>query len=279
MAILLSLVTAVMFGTGDFIGGLAAKRMHVLQALLGAHLVGLVGVTAASLMWAESYRWEDLGLGALAGAFGFIGLGLLYRGLARGPMGVVAPLTAITSAAVPALWGTLVDNDTLSALGWVGVVLALLAIGLVSWSDDEGAARVSRRAVGEALLAGIGFGLMFVVLGHTDAASAPWPIVGARLLTASVLLSGFVATGRAVFPRDRVSVRLVLGLGLFDTSSNAVFLYAADRGSLTVVSVVSSLYPIATVLLARGVLGERMSRIQAGGFLAAMLATGLIAVG
>lgn len=268
-----------MFGTGDFIGGLAGRRMHVLRALASAHLVGLVGVTAASVMFAESFRWEDLGLGALAGAFGFVGLGLLYRGLARGPMGVVAPLTAITSAAVPALWGTIVEDDSIRTLGWIGVALALLAVGLVSWSDDGGAARVSSRVVGEALVAGVGFGLMFVVLGHADAASAPWPIVGARLLTTSVLLAGFFAAGRRVFPRDRVSWWLVLGLGLFDTASNAVFLYAVDRGSLTVVAVVSSLYPIATVLLARVVLGERMNRVQVGGFLAAMLATGLIAAG
>ena len=277
---LLSLITAVMFGTGDFIGGLAGKRMRVLQALAGAHLIGLVGVTATSLLIADRFRWEDLGFGAIAGAFGFVGLALLYRGLARGPMGVVAPLTAITSAAVPAFWGTVVDDDSLSLLSWLGVSFALLAIGLVSRADDDGgSARVTARVVGEALLAGAGFGFMFVVLAQTDPTSAPWPIVGARLLTASVLLAAFTITGRQVFPRDRVSFQLVVGLGLFDTGSNVVFLYAADRGSLTVVAVLSSLYPIATVLLARFVLGEQMSRIQTGAFVMAMAATGFIVAG
>jgi len=268
-----------MFGTADFFGGLAAKRMRVLQALAGAHIVGLIGVTAASLVIADQFRWKDLGWGSIAGAFGFVGLALLYRGLARGPMGVVAPLTAVTSAAVPTLWGSLVDDDALSAESWLGVVLALLAIVLVSWVEADGPRRVTVRVVGEALLAGVGFGLMFVMLDQADSSSAPWPIVGARLLTVSVLVAMFAVRGTAVFPRDRVSLQLVVALGLFDTGSNAVFLYAADRGSLTVVAVLSSLYPIATVLLARFVLDERLTRIQAGGFVLAMAATGLIAAG
>ncbi len=279
VAITLALLTAVLFGTGDFFGGLAGKRMSVLRVVAASHAVGLIGITAASLVLADQFRSRDLALGALSGMVGVVGLLLLYRGLARGPMGVVAPLTAITSAAVPGLWGTVVDGDRLSTTAWIGVAMALVAIALTSIDGDTGDAPVTARVIIEALGAGTGFGVMFIIFAETDPLSAPWPIVGARLLTAIGLGFWFLVRRRPIFPRDAISLRLVIALGFFDTGSNAVFLYAADHGSLTVVAVLSSLYPVATVVLARVVLSERLSRVQEVGFVAAMVATGLIAAG
>lgn len=278
MAIFLSLLTAASFGTGDFLGGLAGKRMRVIQVVVVSHLVGLVGITIASLVLAEQFVAVDLVWGALGGCAGGTGIALLYRGLARGPMGVIAPLTAITSAAVPSLWGVLVNGDRLAGVAWIGVVVALLAIGLVSWSPGEGE-RLTARAVLEALLAGVGFGLMFVALDQTVAESAPWPIVGARLCTGSILVAVFVLRRERILPADAGDRRLLVGAGLIDTGSNALFLYATQEGALTVVAVLSSLYPVATVLLARVVLAERLTRSQQLGFVASMLATALIAAG
>ena len=272
----MSLLTGVLFGAGDFIGGLAGRRVRILEVLVGAHLVGLVGIVAASLLIAETFTVRDLGWGAAGGAFGFVGLGLLYRGLARGPMGVVAPLTAITSAAVPALWGVVVNAEQLALLGWLGVVLALVAIGLVSRQPTQGEP-MSAAAVSEALLAGLGFGAMFIFLDQTDPETAPWSIVGARLLTAGVLAIVFVARRERVFPADPVARGLIVGLGVCDTASNALFLYAADAGSLAVAGVLSSLYPVSTVVLARVVLGERLQRPQQVGFLLAVGGAVLIA--
>lgn len=278
MAVFLSLLTAALFGTGDFLGGLAGRRVRVLQVLAVSHLVGLVGITVASLLLADRFIAADLAWGALAGASGFVGLGLLYRGLARGPMGVVAPLTAITSAAVPALWGVVVDGDTLSAGAWLGVGFALVAIALASWTPTDGQP-ITAAIVAEALLAGCGFGFMFVILDQTDPASAPWSIVGGRLLTAGCLLAWFRVRRERLVPPDQLSRRLLVGLGAFDTSSNALFLYAADAGSLTIAAVLSSLYPVSTIILARYVLGERLTRGQQAGLAAALLAAALIAVG
>ena len=278
MAIFLSLLTAASFGTGDFLGGLAGKRMRVIQVVVVSHLVGLVGITIASLVLAERFVAVDLVWGAIGGSAGGIGIALLYRGLARGPMGVVAPLTAITSAAVPSLWGVLVNGERLAGLAWLGVAIALVAIGLVSWSPGGGE-RLTTQAVLEALLAGAGFGLMFVALDQTDAASAPWPIVGARLFTGSILVAVFLIRREQILPAARSDRRLLLGAGLIDTGSNALFLYANEEGALTIVAVLSSLYPVATVLLARVVLAERLTRPQQLGFVAAMLATALIAAG
>ena len=275
---MLSLLTAASFGTGDFLGGLAGKRMRVIQVVVVSHLVGLVGITIASLVLAERFVAVDLVWGALGGSAGGIGIALLYRGLARGPMGVVAPLTAITSAAVPSLWGVIVNGERLAGLAWLGVAIALVAIGLVSWSPGGGE-RLTAQAVLEALLAGAGFGLMFVALDQTDAASAPWPIVGARLFTSSILVAVFLIRRERILPTARSDRRLLLGAGLIDTGSNALFLYANEEGALTIVAVLSSLYPVATVLLARVVLAERLTRPQQLGFVAAMLATALIAAG
>jgi hypothetical protein len=102
VAITLALLTAALFGTGDFLGGLAGKRMSVLRVLAISHTIGLLLITVGAIVIADEFLLGDLAWGALAGIAGFIGLALLDRGLARGPMGVVAPLTAITSAAVPA---------------------------------------------------------------------------------------------------------------------------------------------------------------------------------
>ena len=243
-----------------------------------SHTIGLVLITVGAVVIADEFLLGDLAWGALAGIAGFIGLALLYWGLARRPMGVVAPLTAITSAAVPAGWGLLVGDESLAGTAWVGVVVALLAIGLASASPVEQSS-VSLAAVLEALLAGVGFGLMFVGLDQTVEASAPWPIVGGRLMTVSAMaVFFFIVKRESPLPPVRSDIRLPAVAGFVDTFSNALFLYATLEGDLAIVAVLSSLYPIATVILARVVLGERLTRPQQSGFVAAMVATTLIAI-
>ena len=251
--------------------------MSVLRVLAISHTIGLVLITVGAIVIADEFLLGDLAWGALAGIAGFIGLALLYRGLARGPMGVVAPLTAITSAAVPAGWGLLVDDESLAGTAWVGVVVALLAIGLASASPFEQSS-VSLAAILEALLAGVGFGLMFVGLDQTIEASAPWPIVGGRLMTVSAMAVFFIVKRESPLPPVRADIRLPAVAGVVDIFSNALFLYATLEGDLAIVAVLSSLYPIATVILARVVLGERLTRPQQSGFVAAMVATTLIAI-
>ena len=281
MAVFLGLVIAGFFGSGDFFGGLSAKRTAVINVVALSHLVGLISVGALAPFLADRFIWADMGLGALGGLAGGFGVALLYRGLARGPMAVVAPLTAITSAAVPALWGIL-EGESFSGRTWLGLAIALIAIALISMpsgEDETDRAPVTAAVVLQSLAAGAGFGLMFILFDATDEASTPWPVVGARITT-TVLLFAFILTMRRDGLRSASQVRVpILLTGLFDTGSNALFLYATQVGSLTVVSVLSSLYPAATVVLARIVLGERMSRLQIGGLIAAMAAAALIAVG
>jgi len=289
VAIILSLLTAVVFGTGDFFGGLASKRASVLQVVAGSHFIGLISVALLALSIADEFTWRDFGLGMTGGIAGGLGVALLYRGLAQGPMAVVAPTTAITSAVVPAFWGV-ATGDRLGPLAWLGVIVALIAIGLISTAVDDSGARVTVRVIIESLLAGAGFGLFFIFLDLTSEETTPWPIVGSRTITTAVLVgvlfflyrsrSDVGAKARSGLKTiDRTTAGLIVATGVFDTGANVLFLLATNTGLLTLVSVLSSLYPASTVVLARVVLGERMSKLQIAGFFAALLATTLIAAG
>ena len=280
MAIVLGLITALFFGSGDFFGGVSAKRTSILYVVGFSHLVGLVGAAVLAPFLADAFTWRDMGLGVIAGAIGGVGVALLYRGLARGPMVVVAPLTAIMSAAVPAAWGV-IDGETFSGWSWLGIALALVAIGLTSTpaKNTSDSAPVTARVVFESLIAGTCFGAMFIVYDITADATAPWPVVGARILTAGVLITIIFTMRRGGVESARTATWPIVLTGLFDTGSNAIFLYATTIGDVAIVSVLSALYPASTVLLARFVLDERISRFQLAGLFAALTASILIAAG
>jgi len=299
VAILLSLITAFGFGAGDYAGGRAARRASVLHVLLGAHAIGLLGVLIAAPFIAESFSLRDFVLGSIGGFFGLVAIGMMYRRLAIGPMVVVAPITAVTSAAVPALW-SVARGDSLSRLATSGVVVALVAIVLVSQSRDEdgsGAAEapVTAAVVGESLLAGACFGVFFIFLDETAEATAPWPLVGGRLTTVSilVLVIAFLRISKYTALKSTVSEQplqvgaqtaafpwlLVFLTGVFDGGGNLTFLLATGIGSLSTVAVLSSLYPVVTVALARTIDRETMSTPQIVGLVLALVATVLISIG
>jgi uncharacterized membrane protein len=299
VSIVLALVTAALFGGADFAGGMATKRVSVLHVVFGAHLVGAVGAVLAALVMTGPLGWDeladDMALAAFGGLFGLAGVGLLYRRLAIGPMSVVAPVTAITAAVLPAAWG-LLGGERLTSIGAFGLFAGLVAVLLVSWTTDDGpnggsSPPVTPQVIIEALLAGAGFGAIFIAFDATDDAVAPWPVAGGRIFTSAVMVvivvslaargSGpkrFVAVGEQ---GDRFrSLALVAAAGLGDTAANVTFIYATtDGGRLAVVSVLSALYPVGTVILARLILGERMTRPQRLGFVAAMTSAAALALG
>lgn len=278
MAILLGLLTATFFGAGDFCGGLSTKRTSVINVVAFSHFVGLLSVITITPFIADGFAWRDVGIGAAAGILGGLAVVGLYRGLANGPMAVVAPLTAVTSAAFPAIWGTL-SGESLSGLAWVGILIALVAIALSSLPSNVSAAGVTIRTILESLAAGVGFGAMFVLFDLTTDSSAPWPVVGARATTSAALLLFVLFVRKVDLAEVRPAAGLILLTGIFDTGSNVLFLIATTIGDLTVVAVLSSLYPISTVVLARFVLDERMSRLQLTGMSMALIATAFIALG
>ena len=276
MAAFLALLTSALYGTGDFFGGLATKRNNAIAVLLIVQTTGMTGLAITMPLYGADFVWRDVGIGAAGGLVGLVGLALLYRGLARGPMSVVAPLTALTSALVPVLWG-LVDGDRPGVVTSIGIAIGLIAIVVVSMERDRSDTPVTARVVVEALLAGASFGSFFSLLRETAEDGAPWPILGARVVSVSLLIT-VVLVRRVPVKVEHNRLVMVAG-GLCDTFANVTFLFALEYGSLAPVAVLSSLYPAATVLWARLLLGEKLDRRRIIGLAAALVAVGLIAGG
>lgn len=280
MAVFLGLIVAVSYGAGDFFGGLAAKRTPTTSVVVWAQLVGLV-VLGALMAVAPSGEatTHDLAIGAAAGACGGIGVFLLFRGLATGRMSVVAPITAVGAAVLPVVWG-LASGERPGGLVLVGVVVALTAVVLVASADhgDDGHVDAPGSGVGWAVGAGVAFGALFILFAQASADAGWWPLLTARLAAASVVALGAVAARQAIVPTPE-SVRLVIACGVLDITANATYLLAVRRGLLALVAVLSSLYPVVTVLLARVVLCERLVRTQVAGLALALVGVVLIATG
>jgi drug/metabolite transporter (DMT)-like permease len=272
-AVVFGLASALSWGAGDFSGGLATKRAPVLGVLAIAHVTGLLLLIALALAWREPLPSPTyLAWGLAAGLAGAIGLASLYRALAVGQMGLVAPVSAVLTALLPALFGALTEGMP-GPLKLVGFGLALLGIWLIA---GTGASAGAREGLGLALLSGCGFGLFFI-LAHQAAASAVfWPLVAARVGSLALVLP--LALGRRQLPRpDPRLLTVVLLCGALDVAGNAFFVLAGQAGRLDVAAILSSLYPASTVLLAALLLGERVARVQFVGIVAALAAIALIA--
>jgi drug/metabolite transporter (DMT)-like permease len=274
-AVVLALGAAALWGTGDFFGGLASRRMSVLIVLFWSQLVGLAGLGIWIALQGSRRPGDVLLYAAAAGVCGAIGLGCLYRGMAIGAMGIVAPISA-TSPAVP-LMVDLFRGRSPSLVQWVGIAFALA--GVVFLSREPGRIRGRAAAgVGLALIAALGFGLFLVGIGEAAQQSASWAAGTSRLSSVTALVIALVWT-RTV---PRVSSRLlpvVAIVGAFDTAANALLALAATRGSIGIVAVLSALYPIATILLARAVLHERLGPTRTVAGLVALGGAALIAAG
>jgi drug/metabolite transporter (DMT)-like permease len=277
MAVLLALCSAATYGVGDFFGGLAAKRAPAAAVLLWSHLVGVALMLGATLVVSGELTARDFAIGAIGGVAGAAGVGMLYQALSIGPMSAVAPVTALLAAAVPVAVG-FAQGERPGAAAVVGMLAGISAIVLVS-AEGGGSLRPSDlRGVTFALGAGLGFGLFFVALSYTGDDSGVWPLVGAR--TVSVATLGLLALlGRftAHVPPGRTRA-LTAGAGALDVAANVLYLFAIREGLLSVVSVLASLYPSSTVVLAWIVLRERFAPLQRVGLLLAIPAAILMSV-
>jgi len=287
MSVVLALGAAMVFGSADFLGGLASRRAAVLSVAFGAQAAGLIALLVAlPFLGPATVTPVDLAWGALGGVFGASGLVLLYRSLARGPMSVVAPVTALAASTVPILAGLLMgERPGLSAVAGIGVALGAVVLITREGPEPEPVAGVAprRRATlavaGTALAAGALFGFFFVCLHGSGDDAGLYPLLGARL--ASVPLLGALALSRGDSLRAGLAARgtaVIAAAGVLDMAANVLYLVALRHGLLAVVSAVTGLYPAATVLLAQTVLDERMRRTQLAGLAVAGLAAALVAV-
>jgi drug/metabolite transporter (DMT)-like permease len=296
MSVPFALPSAVTYGIADFAGGLAARRASVLVVTVVAQAAGLLSLLLVIGFVAGQPSSAAVGFGALAGIAGVSGLLLYLKALAVGPMGVVAPLSAVVSAGLPLAVG-LTGGERLGPPAVLAVGVALVAILLATAGTRNDRAASTGVLLG--LAAGVGFGMFFVAVDAAPAGSGLWPLLAGRVASV-VLLTGLVlrhhlplptrsrAARLALVPGEsRVSTRarsgtrgpvvLMVVSGVFDTLANVLFLAATRLGGLGISAVVVALYPVVVVVLARVVLGERLTRTQLLSAALALTASALLA--
>ena len=268
------LAAASSWGAGDFAGGLASRRTRVYGVVIVSQLVGLVLLTSLALLLAEQVpTLTDVVWAGIAGLGGAVGLVALYHGLATGPMGVVAPIAAVVSVILPLIFGLFLEGiPALPQL--LGFGLALCSVWFITRPGRN--SRIEVRQLVLPLVAGLGFGVFFILIDHVSATAVLWPLAAARGASVLALLVVVLLTRQQARPAAS-QIPLILMSGLFDTGGNAFYALAARAGRLDIAAVLSSLYPAVTVMLARLILKERLSRQQGLGLALALLAVMLIA--
>ena len=286
MPALLALLSAMLWGVGDFVGGLASRRSTPLQTLVVTTPAGLLLVVPFAIVIGGEVTGSVVP-GLVAGLFGSFGILLLYAALSVGPMGVVSPVSAVLGAAIPVVVG-LARGERPGAAAYLGMALAVVAIVTVGLepeapTDDAVHQRVTPRALLLAIGAGLGIGAFFSIVALAPKDAGVYPVVFARSMSTVVLMGlGLVVAlrRRTTYLPHSTSVRWqsVLAGGL-DAGANAVYVVAAHTGLLSVVAVLGSLYPATTVVLARFVLAERLRPMQVVGMVTAIVAAVLLALG
>ncbi len=274
MPILLALGASVAWGAGDFLGGRASRVLHVLTVLAVSQLVGLGAVLTWGVLSGDNVpAAAELAPAVGAGVGGAIGLAALYRGMAIGAMGVVAPISAL-SPIVPLVIG-IASGERPSPLQLTGIAVALAGVTVLS---REPGARRTAAGAGLALVAAAGFGAYFVFLDAAAEASVPWAVTVARATSVAIAVVAAVRLSAPLRPPRRL-LPVLVAIGLADVGANVLFGLASTRDLLAVVAVLASLYPVVTVVLARLVLGERLAASQRLGGAAAIGGAALVAVG
>jgi drug/metabolite transporter (DMT)-like permease len=281
VAALLALASSVCWGLSDFIGGFQSRRHHLIAVMLLSQFVAFVILVVVVLAGAPiEHDTAATAWAAGVGVLGLLGLVAFYQALAIGTMSIVAPISA-TGVAIPVLVG-LFSGERPGALQVAGMVLASCGVVLAAraspTSDDE-ARRTGRTAVGLALVGAIGFGSFFAGIDRAEqTGDVAWVLLAARSADMVALLL-VAAVVRPRIPAGAATLAAMAAIGIFDLLANFLFVVATGRGLLSVVGVLGSLYPAFTVVLARFVLNERLSRTQGGGVLLTLTGVAALAAG
>ena len=276
MTVLLALAGAVFYGLSDFIGGLFSRRTSAWSVAFLAAVSGAVFVFAIALVVDGDPTRTDLLWGVLGGLGNGLGTAFLYRGLAAGRMGVVAPISAVGAAVVPVVAG-LVGGERPSGLVWLGILVAFPGIWLVS-RETQTAGSPASGGVLDGVLAGLGFGTLFAALGQVPDSAGLLPLAVNQIVAAVAIVALAVALRAPWVPRDRPALVGIL-CGALGIAATVAFLLATQHGDLSVSAVLASLYPAFTIILAATVLKERIHRGQAVGLAFCAAAVALVAGG
>jgi drug/metabolite transporter (DMT)-like permease len=273
MAVLFAVIAALAYGVSDFVGGIASRRVTVKTVLLISTPSGTILMACLLPSYGGPVSTNTLLWSIAGGVAGLSGVALLYAGLARAPMNIISPVTAVMSAVVP-VFGGLVLGERPHLLAWFGIALGLAAIVCISRQpDDHPHGPVGWQPLIMAMGAGIGFGMYFICLARSDPNSGIWPVVLSRLTSFMLLLPlavmGIAASGLTRIPGKVLMLALLAGV--LDATANVAFLLASRHGLLSLSAVITSLYPAGTVLLAIWILKEHSGWLQKVGFAVAAL--------
>ncbi|MEN9710773.1 MAG: hypothetical protein RL441_765 [Actinomycetota bacterium] len=274
MSLILALVSSLMWGIADFVGGLASKRTPSAVIAGLSQFVGLLIMVGIGLTWGFDWDTRALGWALLSGLSGFAGITMFYKALATGRMGIVSPIAAL-GALVPLSAG-LLSGDSPSALQLVGVILAIVGVVLASGPELNGGA--DPKPVLYAVGAACGFGVALWAIAKGSEYSVITTMTMMRCFSVTIAAVG-VAVTKTRFEFSTISWPMVAVSGAFDVLANVAFGIATTGDLLSLVSVLGSLYPVATVLLALVILKERLQFVQYVGVTAALLGVAAIAGG
>ncbi len=274
-AVLLALGASASWGVGDFFGPLKARRYGVIPVLLLAQSAGLAAIAAIVALHGESPRSAGALLAVPAALAGALGLAAFYRGMAVGVISVVAPIAGV-SAGIPVLIG-IATGERPSALQLAGIVLALVGVAAAAYEPREGSRRLAAGA-GLAMLAALGFGLYFVPMHAAGEADVLWATLVFRI-TSVMMMATAALVRRPSLRIARNDLRVVAAAGVLDMTGNLLFAASASYGLVSVTSVLASLYPVVTIVLAHVLLRERTLPAQRAGIVVTLGGVALIAAG
>lgn len=277
MGVVLGLVVAACFGSGDFLGGLASRRAQTVAVLSVAQVAALVVALGVTLGIGGTIYAHDVEFGVVAGLLNVTAIGCLYRGLAIGQMGRVAPVAAVVGAVLPVIWGV-VRGEALSAFEIAGIVLAVAAGALLSSEPDERSGPLFGQALLLALAAGVGFGVSLILFAAASHHGAMWPVLGARGAACAAVWVVLLAR-RGLPTLAAVPKGLASSAGIFDVGASMILLITLKSNLTAVIAPVASLAPAFTAGHAWWYLHERVSKMQLVGLLVALTGLALIAVG
>lgn len=275
LAMTYGLSSALIWGAADFSGGMASRRSHVYTVILVSQVIGVSFLFLLTVLFREPLPpVKDLFFGCMAGFGGLFGLMALYRGLAGGSMGIVAPLSAVVTALIPILLASFMEGLP-KTTQIAGFFLALLAVWFLACTKDR--LVVHRQELVLAFFSGLGFGLFFIFIDRASHEALVWPLLAARLTSIGMMTMFLMMRGGIQMPQA-ARLPVIALAGIFDTVGNAFFVLAAQAGRLDISAVLASLYPATTVMLAWLILKEKLVGRQWAGVIMALSALVLIAL-
>ena len=286
LTVILGLTTSLVYGFADFFGAIASRKLSSVLVTAVAGIVGFFFLLTMMPFFGATFSQAAVVAGIAAGVASAIGITALYASLAIGPISIISPFGAVLGALVPLTFGFFI-GDRFGPLGWLALALILVAVVLVGFVPGADVRLPSAKGLALAFVAGAGIGTILIALKFSPSDSGLASVLVMRVVSAGLLNILLLATWLRLRRRNGSSPKsiiagkfwwAVIAAGIFDSSANIFFTLALRSGSISVVSVLTVLYPLGTIILARLILKERIARIQMFGVLLALSGSAILGV-